>query len=49
MLNNIQKNIIARAVKIRVDRGEELTNVIASYTKLTDDEIKEILEKVQNM
>lgn len=46
MLSNIQKNIILRAVKIRMQKGEELESILASYTKLSEadrEELREIL------
>lgn len=46
MLSNIQKNIIIRAAKIRMEKGEELKTILASYTKLTDEEREEITKKV---
>ena len=36
MLSNIQKNIILRAAKIRMTKGEALEDILQSYTKLTD-------------
>ena len=42
MLSNIQKIIIQKAVKIRLDNGEELETILLSYGKLTDDEKEEI-------
>lgn len=44
MLSNIQKNIILRAVEIRREVGEELETILGSYTRLNDEERKEILE-----
>lgn len=44
MLSNIQKNIIVKAVKIRVRNGEELDAVLMSYTRLTEDERNSIKE-----
>ena len=35
MLSNIQKNIILRAVRIRLLEGEVLDDILQSYTKLT--------------
>ena len=46
MLSNIQKNIIIRAVKIRMEKGEDLETILASYTKLTDEEREEIMKQV---
>ena len=42
MLSNIQKNIIMRAVKIRLDAGEDLETILNSYQKLTAAEKDEI-------
>lgn len=42
MLSNIQKNIILRAVRIRMSEGEVLDNILQSYTKLTYAEREEI-------
>lgn len=44
MLSNIQKNIIVKAVKIRVRNGEEIDVVLMSYAKLTGEERKIIKE-----
>ena len=41
-MNAIQLKIILRAVKIRMAAGEELEDILASYTKLTEEEIEEI-------
>ena len=43
MLSEIQKEIIIKAVKIRVERGEESEKVLKSYSRLTDEERAEIL------
>ena len=42
MLSNIQKNIIMRAVKIRLTAGEDLETILESYQKLTAEEKDEI-------
>ena len=42
MLSNIQRNIILRAVKIRMAKGEDLEDILHSYTKLTDADREEI-------
>lgn len=42
MLSNIQKNIIIRAIRIRIANGEDLDTVLKSYGKLTDEEKTEI-------
>lgn len=46
MLSNIQKNIIIRAVKIRMEHGEKTEDILASYAKLTDAEREEILNAI---
>lgn len=38
MLSNIQKTIIIRATRIRMAAGEEPDAIVASYTKLTEEE-----------
>lgn len=42
MLSNIQKNILLKAVKIRLRNGEELDKILESYAKLTESEKNEI-------
>lgn len=37
---DLKLKIIYRAVKIRLANGEELNSILASYTKLTQEEIK---------
>ena len=37
-MTDLQLKIICRAVKIRVDRGEDLNEAIAYYTKLSESE-----------
>lgn len=44
MLGNVQLNIMYRAVKIRVQNGEDLETVLGSYKKLTDED-KEAIRK----
>lgn len=48
MLSSIQKNIIIKAVRIRMENGEKLEDVLASYPKLTEAEQKEVAAEVQN-
>lgn len=48
MLSNIQKKIILRAVKIRIDNGENLDDILKSYPKLTDEEKEEICNSYKN-
>ena len=42
MLSNVQKNIIVRAVKIRMEKGEELTDILDSYPKLSEEDREEV-------
>lgn len=48
MLSNIQKNIIIKAVRIRIDSGEKLEEILKSYPRLTDNDKVEILAEIQN-
>lgn len=48
MLSNIQKNIIIRAVRIRVENEEDISAVMDSYPKLTEEEREEILKTVSD-
>ena len=43
MLSSIQKSIIIKAVKIRMDRGENLQEILESYNRLTEEEKAEIV------
>lgn len=45
-MNAMQLKIILRAVKIRMAAGEELEDILASYTKLTEEDIKYIKENI---
>lgn len=38
-------SIIAKAIKIRMDRGESFDEAIASYTKLDEDDISYLKQK----
>lgn len=40
--------IIKKAVKIRLDRGEELEEIVESYTKLSQAQADEILAEFAN-
>lgn len=48
MLSNIQKNIIIKAVRIRMSSGEKLEEILESYPRLTEKEKAEILAEIQN-
>ena len=45
-MTKIQLTIITKAAAIRVARGEEVDAVLASYTKLTDEERAAIKEEI---
>ena len=45
-MNAMQLKIVLRAVKIRMAAGEELEDILASYTKLTEEDIKFIRENI---
>ena len=47
MLSNIQKNIIIKAARIRMERGEELEEILSSYPRLTAAEKAEILDRLR--
>ncbi len=42
-MNNIQKSILSRSIKIRLDRGEDVAEVFKKYTNLTEEEKAELL------
>lgn len=48
MLSNIQKNIIIKAVRIRMSSGEKLEEILESYPRLTEEDKTEILAEIQN-
>lgn len=46
MIGNIQRNIIVRAVRIRKEQGENPEEVLAGYTRLTEEEKEEIMAEI---
>lgn len=42
-MNDIQKSILTRSIKIRLDRGEDVTEIFSNYKNLTDGEKNELL------
>lgn len=46
MISRIQRNIITRALKIRMSQGENPEEILAGYRNLTDSDKTEILEAV---
>ena len=49
MLSQIKKSIMIKAVQYRLESGEELEEIMNSYTKLTEDDKKEIISEVNNL
>lgn len=47
MLSNIQKNIIIRAIEIRLQSGEDLEAILDSYTKLALPDKEEIRKMIK--
>lgn len=45
-MTDVQIRIIARAVKIRLNRGEQMDEIIASYTKLTGEDIEAVKAQI---
>jgi uncharacterized protein (DUF433 family) len=45
-MTNAQLKIIIYAVKSRIKRGEDITEIIASYPKLSEEEITKVKEAV---
>lgn len=48
MLSNIQKNIIIKAARIRMERGEKVEEILESYPRLTKEEREEILAEIRS-
>lgn len=48
MLSNIQRNIIIRALQIRMNQGEEPADILEGYKNLTEEEKAEILVVLKN-
>ena len=46
-MSNSMLNIYVRVIKKRLEEGEELDTVLASYQKLTSTEIEEIKQRLQ--
>ena len=46
-MTKLQLKIITNAVRIRVERGEDIDEVLTSYTKLTDAEKEQIKAAIQ--
>lgn len=48
MINTIQKNIIIRALLIRMKNGENPEEILLKYTNLSDEEKADILAVIKN-
>lgn len=47
-MNDVTKNIVIRAINIRIKRGESIDDILASYPKLTEEEKNELKEMFTN-
>lgn len=45
-MSNAAKNIMVRVIKRRMAEGEKLEDILTSYPKLTEKEIRELREVV---
>ena len=43
-MNDVTKNIVIRAINVRIKRGESIDDILASYPKLTEEEKNELKE-----
>ena len=46
VLSSIQKKIIVRAVKIRLNKGENIDDILASYPKLSEKDKADIKKEL---
>ena len=49
MLTGAKLKIIVRGVKIKVQRGEDLEEILESYENLTEEEKQQIRDKVNEL
>lgn len=47
-MTDIQKRILIAGIKIKLNRGEELEEILASYVNLTKEEKQEIRDHFDN-
>lgn len=47
-MSNAMLNIYIRVIKKRLNEGEDLDTILVDYTKLTEDEITLIREKINS-
>lgn len=43
-MNDVTRNIVVRAIDIRIKRGESIDDILASYPKLTEEEKNDLKE-----
>ena len=43
-MNDVTKNIVIRAINVRIKRGENIDDILASYPKLIEEEKNELKE-----
>ncbi len=46
MLSNLKVKMFAKAIKIKMERGEDLEEILNQYTKLTDEEKEQLREAI---
>lgn len=48
MISKLQKDIVVKAIKIRLKNGEDIEAIMSSYIRLTQDERDEIATEIAN-
>ena len=47
MLSNLKVKMFLKAIKIKMERGEDLEDILNQYTKLTDEEKVQLREAIK--
>lgn len=47
MLSNLKVKMFLKAIKIKMERGEDLEDILNQYTKLTDEEKEQLREVIK--
>lgn len=47
MLSNLKVKMFSKAIKIKMDRGEDLEKILNQYTKLTNEEKEQLREAIK--
>lgn len=47
MLSNLKLKMFSKAIKIKMERGEDLEDILNQYTKLTDEEKEQLREAIK--